>query len=148
MAEFRFGRGAIESGCRTLSGLELETCAWSFWRTEERRRVRRGWPSWPPEDSGWTFQVGGAAGRSCARGSSILGEGAGLLGAGSCNDSDGGRLGAGADSAEGRARRAQHFKFSSGRQVAREPGCGGAGRPEPAREGRVRGAFQIVRAHV
>ena len=28
------------------------------------------------------------------------------------------------------ARHAQHFKFNSGREVAREPGCGGAGRPE------------------
>ena len=70
-AESRFSRGAIESGCRTLSGLELEIGAWSFLRTG-----------------------------------------------------------------------AQHFKFSSGREVAREPGCGGAGGPEPAREGRVRGAVR------
>ena len=39
VAEGRFGRGAIESGCGTHSGLELDTGAWSFWRTEERRRV-------------------------------------------------------------------------------------------------------------
>ena len=44
----------------------------------------------------------------------------------------------------GRARRAQHFKFRSGREVAREPSCGSlrAGRPAPAREGRVRGAVR------
>ena len=69
--ESRFGRGAIESSCRTLSGLELEIGAWSFWRTEERRQVRRGWP---PEYSGWTFQVGGAAGRLCARGFGVFSE--------------------------------------------------------------------------
>ena len=50
-------------------GLELEIGAWSFWRTEERRRVRRGWP---PENSGWTFQVKGPAGRCCARESGVL----------------------------------------------------------------------------
>ena len=128
--------------------MELETGAWSFWRTEERRRVRHGWP---PEDSGWTFQAGGAAGWLCARGPGVFSEkGAGWLRAGRRHDSDGGRSGAGADSAEGRARepaaarRAQHFKFSSGREVAREPGCGGAGRLEPAREGLGRGA---VRGH-
>ena len=43
----------------------------------------------------------------CARVRSIFGEGAGWLGAGRCHDSDGGRLGAGADSAEGRARAAR-----------------------------------------
>ena len=75
----------------------------------------------------------------CTRIRNIIGEGAGWLGAGLCHDSDGGRLGAGADSAEGRA---PMFKFSSGREVAREPGCGGAGRPEPTREGRVRGAVR------
>ena len=44
----------------------------------------------------------------------------------------------------GRARRAQHFKFRSGSEVAREPSCGSlrAGRPAPAREGRVRGAVR------
>ena len=85
----------------------------------------------------------------CARVRSILGEGAGWLGAGRCHDSDACRLGAGADSAEGRTRaacgapgRAKHFKFGSGREVAREPGCGSAGRPEPAREGRVRGTVR------
>ena len=46
----------------------LETGAWSFLRTDERR-VRRGWPL---ENSGWTFQVGGPAGRLCARGSRVL----------------------------------------------------------------------------
>ena len=85
----------------------------------------------------------------CERVRSILGEGAGWLGAGRCHDSDACRLGAGADSAEGRTRaacgapgRAKHFKFGSGREVAREPGCGSAGRPEPAREGRVRGTVR------
>ena len=38
-----------------------------------------------------------------------------------------------------RSRRAHHFKFRSGREVAREPeqGCGRAGRPVSAGEGRV-----------
>ena len=40
------------------------------------------------------------------------------------------------------SQRAQHFKFRSGREVAREPGCGRAGRPGPAWEGRVRGAVR------
>ena len=42
-----------------------------------------------------------------ARVRSILGEGTGWLGAGRCLDSDGGRLGAGTDSVEGRARAAR-----------------------------------------
>ena len=54
-AEGLFGRGAIESGCGTRSGLSLATGSWSFWRTEERRHERRGRP---PEVSGRIFQVG------------------------------------------------------------------------------------------
>ena len=41
VAECLFGRGAIESGSGTRSGLSLATGSWSFWRTEERRHERR-----------------------------------------------------------------------------------------------------------
>ena len=86
---------------------ENGAAAWSFWRTEERRRrVRRGWPPrrLRLDISSWT--VGGAAGLGilCARVRSILEEcGAGWVGSGRCHDSDAGRPGAGA---EGRARAA------------------------------------------
>ena len=53
------------------------------------------------------IQVGGAAGRLCARGPGVFSEkGAGCLGKGRRHDSDGGRLGAGTDSVEGLARAA------------------------------------------
>ena len=87
-----------------------------------------------------------AAGRLCARGSGILSERARAgWGRGFATT----RMAAGWEpeptqprGGRGRSRRAQHFKVSSGRVAAREPGCGGAGRPEPAREGRVRGAVR------
>ena len=113
-------------------GLELETGAWSFWRTEDRRRVRRGLP---PEDPGWTFQVQGPAGRLCrgARVQSTLGAGAGRLGAGRCHDSDAGRLGAGA---VGRVRAARGAPRSPPFQVSLEPeACTGAVALEEKRVG-------------
>ena len=92
------------------------------------------------------IQVGGAAGRLCARKSGVFSEGARAgWGWGAATT----RMPAGWEleptqqrAGAGRSRRAQHFKFSSGREVGREPGCGRAGRPEPAREGLVRGAVR------
>ena len=63
----RFGRRAIESGCRTHSGSGAGDWCVELLEDgglrEEWRRVRCGWPS---EDSGWTLQVGGPA-VDCAR---------------------------------------------------------------------------------
>ena len=61
------------------------------------RKLRLGISSW-------------GAGGYIVRARSTLGAGAGRLGAGRCHDSDAGR------------RSAHHFKFHSGRRLAREPG--------------------------
>ena len=112
-------------------GLELETGAWSFWRTEERRRVRRGWP---PD---WTFQVGGPA-VDCAHGGPEYSRGGrGPLTRLGCGQAGSRCRGAGA----GRSRARPSFQVSLGPKAGW--GAGGrwsADRAVPAREGQVRGA--------
>ena len=115
-------------------GLELETGAWSFWRTEEQLRFRRGWPQ---ENSGWTFQVGRPAGRLCARGSGVL------LGRARAAATTQMRAGWEPEPWGGHEQLAARpsFHVSLGPKVGSGAvGSGSAGRPAQAREGQVRGA--------
>ena len=110
--------GAIENGCRTLWSLELETGSWSRQASGGRRSGGGFVADGLQEESGCTFQVGGAAGRLCACRPGVFSEkGPGWLRRQSAATTrmapKGGR---GPPAA---ARRAQHFKFSSGREVAR-----------------------------
>ena len=90
-----------------------------FWRTEERRRVRRRLPA-------CTFQVVGAAGRLCARGPGVFSEkGAGWLGAGRHHDSDGGRLGASAITGGGELYERSGVDERRGEDSGRGIGSGG-----------------------